>query len=248
MPGKAFMAGDIRFKHPFTCIVGGPTGSGKSTFCINLLQNLDTLCTEPDFSGGIVWCYSEQSAVPQQKLEALGKNVQVHEGVPENFENVGGQPCLFILDDLLNEVFSRVVCDLFTRGSHHRNLSVILITQNFFHKAPHCRDISLNAKYLVALKNVRDRNQFSFLARQVLPEDSASLCKAYSDATKNPHGYLILDFDQETNDLLRFRTNVFPHQYPPVIYALVNDEADKIQLPSSPSTQDSKTPVEKSDH
>lgn len=242
------MANDVRFKHPFTCIIGGPTGSGKSTFCINFLQNLDTLCTERDFPGGIVWCYSEQSAVPRQQLTDLGRNVRVHEGVPENFENAKNEPCLFILDDLLNEVFSRAVCDLFTRGSHHRNLSVILITQNFFHKASHCRDISLNAKYLVALKNVRDRNQFSFLARQVLPEDSASLCEAYRDATNKPHGYLILDFDQETNDLLRFRTNVFPHQYPPVIYALIKDEADKIQLSSSSSTQDGKTAVAKGYH
>jgi hypothetical protein len=241
------MAGDIRFKHPFTCIVGGPTGSGKSTFCINFLQNLDTLCTEPEFAGGIVWCYSEQSAVPIQKLKALrNKNVQIRKGVPDDFKNTAGKPCLFILDDLLNEVFSRAVCDLFTRGSHHRNLSVILFTQNFFHKASHCRNISLNAKYLVALKNVRDRNQFSFLARQVLPENSASLCAAYRDATQNPHGSLILDFDQETDDLLRFRTNVFPHQYYPIIYARVNDEADKIQLSSSPSTQDGQTSVKKS--
>jgi len=58
------MASDIRFKHPFTCIRGGLTGSRKSTFCIRFLKNLDTLCTEPDFLGGIIWCYSEQSAVP----------------------------------------------------------------------------------------------------------------------------------------------------------------------------------------
>jgi len=31
------MASDIRFKHPFTCIIGEHTESGKSTFCIRIL-------------------------------------------------------------------------------------------------------------------------------------------------------------------------------------------------------------------
>jgi len=64
------MASGIRFKHPFTCIIGGPTGSGKSNFCISLLQNLDTLCTEPNFPGGDIWCYSEESAMPRKPLNA----------------------------------------------------------------------------------------------------------------------------------------------------------------------------------
>jgi len=145
-------------------------------------------------------------------------------------------------------VYSRAVCDLFTEGTHHRNLSVILITQNFFHQAPHCRDISLNAKYLVAFKNVRDRNQFAYLARQVLPETSASLCEAYRVATQNAHVYLILDFAHDTDDLLRFRTNVSPSEHRPIIYARVKDEAHKIQLSPSTSTQDSKTPITKSHH
>jgi hypothetical protein len=131
-------------------MIGGPTGSGKSTFCIRFLRNLDTLCTKLNFPGGIIWCYSEQSAVPQQQLAALKKKVQRLEGLPEKFKNAHGLPCFFILDNLLNEVYSRAVCDLFTQGSHHCNLSVILITQTFFHQAPHCRE--LNAKYLVALK------------------------------------------------------------------------------------------------
>jgi hypothetical protein len=104
----------------------------------------------------------------------------------------------------------------------------------------------LNAKYLVALKNGRDRKHFAYLARQVLPEASASLCEAYREATQKPHGYMILDFAQDTDDLLRYRTNVFPSEYPPIIYARVNDEAHKIQLSPSSGSQDGKTPVAKS--
>ena len=162
--------GDVKFKHPFTSIVSGPTGSGKSTFCIRLLQNLKSLCTEQAFNGGIYWCYSERIAVPDQDLSELSNNIRVHKGVPENFENKNGKPCLIILDDLLDVVYSKEVCKLFTKDSHHRNISVILITHNLFHQANYCRDTSLNTKYLVLLKNVRDKQQFLCLARQVHTE------------------------------------------------------------------------------
>jgi len=115
-----------------------------------------------------------------------------------------------ILDDLLNDVYSKHVCDLFTKGRHYRNISVILIRQNLFHQGRYCRDISLNAKYVVLLKNVRDKNQLMFLARQVYPENSASLYKAYLDATQRPHGYRLLDLSQDNDDRLRFRTDIFP--------------------------------------
>ena len=83
---------------------------------------------------------------------------------------------------------------------------------------------------MVALKNVRDRNQFSFLARQAYPENSDSLYRTYLDSPSRPHVYLILDFSQDTDDRVRFRTNVFPDERPVVIYAPVNDEADTIEL------------------
>jgi hypothetical protein len=81
------------------------------------------------------------------------------------------------------------VCDLFTKGSHHRNISVILITQNIFHQAKHCQDISLNAKYLVILKNVRDRSQFSHLA-QVYPKQSVDLYDSIYTRPQNHTGIL----------------------------------------------------------
>jgi len=137
-------------------------------------------------------------------------DVHFNEGVPTDFENARGRPCLVILDDRLNDVYYKQVCDLFTKGSHHRNISVILITQNLFHQVRYCRDISLNAKYLILLKYVRDKNQYMFLARHVYAENSASLCKAYLDETQRPHGYLFLDMSQDTDDRLRIRTDIFP--------------------------------------
>ena len=60
-----------------------------------------------------------------------------------------------------------------------------------------------------------------FLARQLYPENSTILYKAYLNATQRPYGYLILDLSQDSNDLLRFRTNIFPtNPPPPIIYAL----------------------------
>jgi len=129
---------DLKFKYLFSCIVGGPSKSGKTSFCIRKLQKIAALCTEREFGGSNIWCYSEKTPVPSRRL--LPSNTTYHEGVPEKFGG-GGQPRLMILDDLLNDVYSKQVCDLFTRGSHHTNISVILITQNLFHQGRYCRDI-----------------------------------------------------------------------------------------------------------
>ena len=160
----------------------------------------------------------------------VGKKILFHEGVPENVLNAEGKACLIILDDLLKEVYSKEVCHLFTKGSHHRNISVIPITQNLLQHGRYCRKVSLNAKFLVLLKKVRDKNQFSHLSRLVYPEVSVGLYEAYLDATKQPYGYFLLNLSQDTEDLLRFRTNIFPKEYPPVIYAPVSYEWDKVQI------------------
>jgi len=184
------MGDDLKFKHAFSCLLSGPSVSGKISFCILFLQKLKTFCTVSDFTGGIVWRYSEISAFPYRHLVA-SKHVRFHKGEPARFNNSGENPCLIILEYLLNTAYWKEVCDLFTKGSHHRNISVILITQNLFHQGKFCRDNSLNAKFIVVLKNVRDREQFSHLARQVLPHDSKGHSDAYLNATEEPHGYLL---------------------------------------------------------
>jgi hypothetical protein len=156
------------------CLVSGPSVSGNSSFCTLFQHHPDPLCTNRIFHGGIIWCYSASSALVL-RLQAAKRNVQFNEGVPAEFDKAQDRPCLIILDDLLNNVYSKDVCDLFTKGSHYRNISVNLITQNFFHQGRYCRDISFNVKSIVALKNVRNKNQFLHLRRQLCPEDSSGL-------------------------------------------------------------------------
>jgi len=157
----------VKFKHPFSCTVSVLRHSCKSSFCLRRLQKLDSLYTEPEIGGGIIWCYSGKPGFP--KRQQLPPYTTYHEGVPENFGGGVGKLCLVILDDLLNDVYSNQVCDLFTRGSHHRNISVILITQNLFLQGRFCREISQSAHYLVALKGDRGKKEFMYFANQGYP-------------------------------------------------------------------------------
>ena len=60
----------------------------------------------------------------------------------------GKQTVLLVLDDLMNEA-DQTVANLFTKGSHHRNVNVVFLAQNLFSKNKFARTISLNAHYMV---------------------------------------------------------------------------------------------------
>jgi hypothetical protein len=115
----------------------------------------------------IIWCHSENNAPHQLKEVSFVK------GVP-GFENPDHVPALIVLDDLMDSAHSSKVSELFAKGSHHRNISLVLITQNFFHQSQSSRDISLNSKYIVVFKNPRDKTQIVHLARQAYPENIPS--------------------------------------------------------------------------
>ena len=104
--------------------------------------------------------------------------------------------------------YSTKVSELFTKVSQHRDISLVVITQDIFHQAPSSRDISLNIKYIVVFKNPRDKTQIVHLARQVHPENISSFHKMYLDVCKYPHTYFFLDLTQSINELLRFRTKI----------------------------------------
>ena len=193
---------DPRLHQPLTCVVAGPTGCGKTRFVMRLLAHTQTMFHPVPTK--VVWCYGEW-----QELYGSVKNVQFVEGLPDIQQL---QPhTLVVVDDLMAETDERVT-KLFTKGSHHRNISVIYIVQNVFNKNKENRTISLNAHYMVLFKNPRDSSQITNLAKQMYPGHSKYMQEVFRDATAKPHGYLFVDLKQNTPDYLRLRAQIFPDE------------------------------------
>jgi hypothetical protein len=68
----------------------------------------------------------------------------------------------------------------------------------------------LNDHYMVVLKNPRDVSQIMAVAHQMYPQRTNYFLEAYTAATARPHGYLVIDMKQETPDILRLRSHIFP--------------------------------------
>ena len=193
-----------RLHHPFTCIVTGPTQSGKTHFIQRLLHHATELISPP--LEKVIWCYSEW----QPFYETLSTSVEFHEGLPTDADLSPPEVRkLFILDDLADET-NNTVSQMFTKKSHHWNASVVYVTQNLFSRNKHNRTISINAHYIVCFKNPRDNMSIQFLARQMFCGNSKFMVEAYKDSTEQAHGYLFIDAKQETPEELRLRTNIFP--------------------------------------
>jgi len=191
--------------HPFTSLVCGPTGCGKTKFIFRLIENAEKMISPSPTR--ILYCYGEY-----QSLFSKYTKVEFQEGLPDVSKFDGKEPTLVIIDDLMNEMNSDTE-KLFTRISHHRNVSVIFVTQNMFSKNKYARTVSLNSHYMILFKNPRDISQFAVLAKQMYPSCSKFAVEAYTDATGCPYGYLLVDLKPDMDEQYRLRTNIFPDEH-----------------------------------
>lgn len=190
-----------RLVHPSTCLLSGPTGSGKTVFVKKLI---DYKMFNP-MPETIIYCYGSY-----QPFFDTMKQVQFEEGLPSNLSEM--RNALIVIDDLMTELASDTrLSNLFTKGSHHRSLSVVFITQNLYVQGKEMRNIHLNSHYLVLYKNPRDKSQVIHLARQMFPGKTKAFEEIFSDAVSPAYGYLFLDFRPETNERMRIRTGIFPN-------------------------------------
>ena len=189
---------DVRFKVPANFYISGQTQSEKSYFVRKLLHYLNELFHPVPTK--VVYCYGEY----QKEFDEL-KEVDFIEGFPGDLKQLtqGHDPTLLILDDLMSECSKdQRVSDLFTRGSHHKGISVLYLTQNLFPPGKLSRTISLNSHYIIVFKNPRDTLEIATLAKQMFPGRSQYLMDSFRDATKKPFSYLLIDCHPQTPENL----------------------------------------------
>jgi hypothetical protein len=63
---------------------------------------------------------------------------------------------------------------------------------------------------MVLFKNPRDVSQIMALAHQMYPRRTHFFLEAFARDTTRPHGYMVIDIKQNTPDILRLRTFIFP--------------------------------------
>jgi len=112
----------LALKHPFTAIVAGPTSCGKTRFVFRLVDNIDQMIDLTPTK--IVYCYGEYQQLFCDYLEVV-----FHQGLPNMEDFDGREP----VDDLMQET-DQSVANLFTKGSHHRDVSIMFLAENLFPK------------------------------------------------------------------------------------------------------------------
>ena len=202
----------LTFRHPMNMIVAGPTGCGKTVFVTKMLRYR---MLEP-FPERIVVGYAEwQPAYEEWRrmyphIEFVDDFLARADSIYASFRPTTTN--LLILDDLMREASSMsTLMDLFTKGSHHHNLSILFLVQNIFNQGKAMRTVSLNTHYMTLFKNARDRMQAVTLGKQMYPECPHFVRDVVDDVSaRDAHGYTVIDIAPGTPECAKVRTGIFP--------------------------------------
>ena len=219
---------DMTLKTPFNMIISGASGSGKTTKLMKILKYKDIILDTT--TKKVIFFYSEwqDSYEALKELKLVDKFIR---GIPPQEElmailsDTGIQHYtskphqLLIFDDLVSEIQDDLMSKLFTVYGHHRNVSIILVTQALFN--PRVNKFNIlqeNVHYLLLSKSPRDNSKVIYLAKQISPYNINWVVQAFQDATKLPYTYIFFSFKQACPEKLRLRTNIFPDEMPMKIY------------------------------
>ena len=193
------------FESPFTAIISGASGTGKTEWIKKLLKNKDAMINEPPQH--ILYCYGE---INPEILKLKHDGIEIFHGVPTRDDIAKREKnLLLILDDLISDIDPKFLEILYIRGSHHWNVSVITVTQNLFDK--NIKVARINSHYLILMKNPQGLLQIKTLASHLFPGKTGYFFESYNNAVENhPYGYLVINMRPNSTEDFKLSTKVFP--------------------------------------
>ncbi|KAL3072353.1 hypothetical protein niasHT_036649 [Heterodera trifolii] len=203
------------FIAPFTLILSGATGSGKTQWLMKLLRSYAELIDPPPAK--ILYCYSEMN---QSVIELMKRGIEIHNGVPDQALILNQpKPLLLVLDDLMLNVGNDFLDLLFTRGSHNWNVSVIFVTQSLYGR--NIKTARANSHYLVLTRNPSGQLQVRTVGSQLFQKRLNYFMEAYNEATSQPFSYLVINMHPNAPENERLTSKIFPGENPEQILGLV---------------------------
>ena len=191
--------------HPATVIVSGPTGCGKTLLTARLLVESKF---EP-MPERLIWVYSEMQPLYKQ-LEELVEIEFIKGFSPDLYESLSPETTnLLVLDDQMSTIAdSKQLLDLFTKGSHHRNLTVIFLVQNMYFQGKSMRTATINTQYQIIFKSPRALTQIKRMGYEYF-ENKNFFPAAFKDATSKPFSYVLLDVHPQSEEDGLVRAPIF---------------------------------------
>ena len=107
---------------------------------------------------------------------------------------------LLVLDDLMEGGNDKRVLDLFTKNSHHQNITVMYLCQGMFPPGKYSKSISRNADYIVAFKNPRNQLGMRNLLLQAFPTRWQDVHDTFRRVTERPFAYRLLHLHPKSDD------------------------------------------------
>lgn len=205
----------IAFYTPFNMVVSGPSQVGKTTFIKNLLERTSEL------PGSIVPKPTRIKYVYGEEAPKLDVRVEFHRGWSSTLmdDMLPTSTNVIVLDDVANECRDDAsLSNMFTRGGHHRNISIILLTQNYFFAGRTALDVRRNTHYLVLFACKQDKKQVSTFAQRLFPFKWKNFMQAYEDATRPQHGHLLVDMTTRCDEKYMVRARSLSDR--PVLYLI----------------------------
>ena len=192
----------LNIPHPFRCVALGPPNVGKTTIVKNLLLRAD-----PPFEEVVViHCDSEYT----KEYDDVGDNIEVLSEIPAPEDWEGLVKTLVVLDDLefksMNKVQKKNLDRLFGYVSTHKNISVILCSQDPFNVPPIVRRCSnlfilwrsndLDSMATCARKTGLKSTDLKNIFEKMMPDSKDSLWLDATEKTPYPmrkNGYTLLN-------------------------------------------------------